>query len=69
MPCLAVCKGGGGWDGPVVCEGLVIVVDQKDVFWLKIGVDQVQVVEECYTGEELLGELLDVGAWERHKGI
>lgn len=29
---------------PVVGEGLVVVVDEKDVLWLEIGVDQVQVV-------------------------
>lgn len=57
------------WYRPVVGEGLVVVVDEKNVLWLKIGVDQVQVVQESHTSEELFRELLDVGAWEWHKTI
>lgn len=31
--------------------------------------DQIKVVEESNTGEELLGKLLDVGAGERNKAV
>ena len=55
--------------GPVICERLVIVVHQKDVFWFQVGVNQIKVVEEGNAGEELLGELLDMGAREGYKLI
>lgn len=54
---------------PVVCEGLVVVVDEEDVLWLQIRVDEVQVVEEGYTCEQLFRELLDVRAREWHEAV
>jgi hypothetical protein len=39
-----VVVGGGGRDLAVVCEGLVLVVAQQDVFRLQIRVDQVEVM-------------------------
>lgn len=54
---------------PIVSEGLVVVVDEKDVLRLQIGVDQVQVVQKSHAGEELFRELLDVRAREWYEAI
>lgn len=32
-----------------ICECLVRTITQKDVFWFEIGVDEVQVMEDCYS--------------------
>lgn len=53
----------------VVCEGLVRILDQQDVLGLEIGVDEIQVVQEGDTGEELLCKLLDMRAWEGDEAV
>lgn len=46
LPSVAgVCVGGGG-DGAVVGEGLVVVADEEDVFRLKVGMDEVEVMKD-----------------------
>ena len=69
MASLSVGQCGGRRDSSVVRERLVVVVHKKNVLRLQIGVDQIQVVEEGNAGEELLGKLLDVRAWEGYKLI
>ena len=50
---------------PVVCESLVIMVEEKDILRLKIGMNEVEVVKEGYRAEQLACEGLDVraGKW------
>ena len=36
----------GGWDAAVVCEGLIRVADQQNIFRLEIRVYKVQVVKD-----------------------
>lgn len=40
-----VCVGGGG-DGAVVCEGLVVVADKENVLRLQVGMDEVEIVKD-----------------------
>lgn len=44
------------------------MIQQQDVLWFEIGVDEVQVVEEGDGPEQLAGKGLNVRAWEWHKG-
>jgi hypothetical protein len=60
-------------------------VNKKDVFWLEIGMDEVQIMEDCTTlapisrdvgrmltgnaGEQLSSKVLNLGTWERHKAV
>lgn len=37
---------GGGRDGTVVCEGLVSIADEENIFGFKVGMDEVEVVED-----------------------
>lgn len=50
----------GGWDVPIVGEGLVCVAEQQDVLRLQVGVNQIQVVQECDGSKELPCEGLNV---------
>lgn len=43
---LAANRARRGRDLSVVCEGLIFVLAQKDVLWLQIRVDQVEVVKD-----------------------
>lgn len=52
---------------PIVREGLICVAQQEDVFGFKVGVDEVEVVEERDGSKQLAGKGLDVGSWERHE--
>lgn len=36
-----------GWDGAIIGEGLVSVADEENVFGLKVGVDEIEVVKDC----------------------
>lgn len=60
MPCCAVDRCRRRRYCAVICKCLVGVLHQEDVLGLKIGVDEVQVVQESNAGEQLLGEFLDV---------
>ena len=52
---------------PIVCECLVVVIEQKDILRLEVGVDEVQVVEERYRTQQLPREGLNVRAREWYK--
>ena len=43
----AGCGVGGGRDPAGIGEGLVIVVDEEDIFRFEIGVNEVEVMEDC----------------------
>lgn len=43
------------------------MAQQEDVFGFKVGVDEVEVVEERDGSKQLAGKGLDVGSWERHE--
>lgn len=35
-----------GWDGAIICERLVSVADEEDVFRFKVGVDEIEVMKD-----------------------
>lgn len=47
LSCYPGCGMARGGDISVVCEGLVCVVNEKDIFWLEVRMYQVQVVKNC----------------------
>lgn len=57
----------GGWNVPIVGESLVCVAEQQNVLRLQVGVDQIQVVQECNGSKELPCEGLNVRSWEGDK--
>lgn len=46
LPSIAVCSMGGGGDCAVVSESLVGVANKQNVFGFKIGVDEIEVMED-----------------------
>jgi hypothetical protein len=38
---------GGGRYISIVRKCLILTVDEEDIFWLEIGVDKVEIVEDC----------------------
>lgn len=46
LRCLSVDSGGGGWNSTAIRERLVRTFAQKDVFWLQVGVNEIQVVQD-----------------------
>lgn len=45
---------------PVVCEGLVLMIEQQNVLRFQVRMDEVQIMQERDRLEELVGEGLDV---------
>lgn len=43
------------------------MIEQQDVFWLQIRVNEVQIVQESNAAQELTGESLNVRSWKRYK--
>jgi hypothetical protein len=60
---------GRGGDVAVVGESLVGIVEEEDIFGLQIGMDEVEVVKEGYTGKELPCKALNLTARKRDEGI
>lgn len=60
-------EGTRGWNVAIICECLVVVVQQKNVFRFQVGVYEIEVVQEGDGAEQLPSESLNVGAGEGHK--
>ena len=45
LPRLSIDGVGRGWDGAIIGKGLVLMVDEENIFGLEIRVDQVEVVK------------------------
>ena len=54
---------------PVISEGLIQTIHKKDILGLQVGMDEVEVMEEGDTREELAGEALYLSAWEGHETV
>ena len=62
MSSLAADGRGGGGDGTIIGKGLIAVLHQKDILWLQIGVDQIEVMEDCDMGQQI-SLVVKIVAW------